>query len=350
MTLPPVTVEALPADIGAEERWDEYIESCPGASVYHRAIFRRIVRQATGHRTLYLRADRGREIVGILPLVHLRSRVFGNYLVGLPYFNHAGVLASDEAAGRALVTRAGELARSAGASHVELRQLGPAEWMPWPSKSHKVEMMLDLPETTDALWKSLRSKLRSQIRRPEKAGIYARIGGVELLDHFYSVFARNMRDLGTPVYGRRFFETFMAHLRGEARIVVCYLSGRPVGAGIVVGFRDVLEIPWASTVREANHLSPNMLLYWKVLEYAVEHGYRRFDFGRSTPGEGTFKFKQQWGAKPVPLHWYYWMRDGGDLPEINPDNPRYALAIRAWQRLPVVVTRVVGPHLVKNLP
>jgi serine/alanine adding enzyme len=346
----PIVVDELPREPAAEAAWDAFVAGRPEGSVYHRSVYRALIAEATGHDPQLLRALSGGRLVGVLPLVHLRSAVFGNYFVGLPYFNHCGVLAESDAARNALLDAAADRARWVNATHVELRQLGPVEGHPWPGRSTKVEMLLDLPDSPGALWQRFRPKLRAQIRRPTKAGLYARIGDATLLEDFYGVFARNMRDLGTPVYAPGFFRAFLRHQPERTRICVVYRAGRPVGGGIVVGDRETLEIPWASTVREANPDSPNMLLYWKLLEYAVEAGYRRFDFGRSTPGEGTFAFKKQWGAEPVPLHWYYWLRDDGPLPELNPKNPRYQLAIRAWQRLPVPLTRLLGPPLVKNLP
>ncbi len=352
--MPETVVDELPTNAAAEAAWDTFVAAQAHASVYHRSCYRAIVAEGTGNAVQLLRAMRDGQIVGGLPLVHLKSALFGSYFVSLPYFNHCGVLSTDEAARDALLEAAIERARWVNASHIELRHLGaigvsidPAIW---PVKTAKVEMFLDLPGTAAELFAAFKPKLRAQIRRPRKAGLYARVGGIELLNDFYTVFCRNMRDLGTPVQSLGFFQAFIAHQPGAAHVCVVYRAGAPVGAGIVVSDRRVLEIPWASTIREANADSPNMLLYWSLLEFAIETGHARFDFGRSTPGEGTFHFKTQWGAQPVPLHWYYWLAEGGALPEINPKNPKYELAIRLWQHLPVAVTRVLGPPLVRNLP
>ena len=350
MTPEIVTIDELPVEPEGERAWDAYVDAHPDASVYHRAVYRRIVSEGTGNQSVYFRASVSGRLVGVLPIVHLKSVLFGSSLVSLPYFNHCGVLADDHAARDALLQAAVERAMFLGVSHIELRQFGPSEGLTWPGKTHKVEMILDLPDSVDALFRGFTAKLRAQIRRPGKACIYARLGGLELLDDFYAVFAQNMRDLGTPVYGQGFFRAFMLRQPESTRLCVCYRSGKPVAGGLVVGHRDVLEIPWASTLRAENHDSPNMLLYARLLEFAVESGYRRFDFGRSTPHEGTFAFKQQWGARPSPLHWYYWLKPGTALPEQNPKNPKHRLAIRTWQKLPLSLTRLVGPHLVKHLP
>ena len=211
-------------------------------------------------------------------------------------------------------------------------------------------MQLQLPNTTDALFKSFDAKLRSQIRRPTKEGMIARVGGVEELDAFYEVFSTNMRDLGTPVYSKVFFKNILAGFAGMSWVCTVYQGPTAVASGLLLGFKDMLEIPWASSLSAYNRFSPNMLLYWTVLQFACERGFKIFDFGRSTSGEGTYRFKEQWGARPVPLYWYYWLREGGPLPELNPKNQKFRAAIAAWKQLPVAVTRWIGPSIVRNLP
>jgi FemAB-related protein (PEP-CTERM system-associated) len=160
-----------------------------------------------------------------------------------------------------------------------------------------------------------------------------------------------MRDLGTPVYALSFFKNILATFPETTWICTIFSKdGLPIASGFLVGFKDNIEIPWASSLRKYNSLGPNMLLYWSVLKLACKRGYRVFDFGRSTPEEGTYRFKVQWGAKPVPLYWHYWLKNGGSLPEFNPKNPKYQLAIQIWKRLPVPLTRILGPAIVKNLP
>jgi len=211
-------------------------------------------------------------------------------------------------------------------------------------------MRLAVPHQYEELMKAFPPKLRSQVRRGEKEDMTSKIGGIELLEDFYKVFTLNMRDLGTPVYEKRWFAEILATFPREARICVVSLHGKPLATGFVYGFRDRLEIPWASSDRTYAKFAPNMMLYGAVLRYACEQGYRWFDFGRSSKDSGTYRFKEQWGAKPVQLYWYYWLKDEGPLPEINPQNPKYQFAIKVWQRLPVSVATMVGPHIAKYLP
>ncbi len=208
-------------------------------------------------------------------------------------------------------------------------------------------MILELAEDADTQWQGFDAKLRNQIRKAEKSGLTAIVGGKELLADFYAVFVRNMRDLGTPVYAEKFFSEVLNVFCDHTRIIVVHLEGKPVAAGLIAWFRDTVEIPWASSIRDYNQLCPNNLLYWTALQYALAHGFTRFDFGRSTPGEGTYRFKEQWGAKPIQLNWQYLLPEGDSLPELNTKNPKFEMAIRVWQKLPLDLTRLIGPHIVK---
>jgi FemAB-related protein (PEP-CTERM system-associated) len=159
-----------------------------------------------------------------------------------------------------------------------------------------------------------------------------------------------MRDLGTPFYGKPFFYNILESFPENSQIIVLRMNNQPVAAGFLIGYRDTLEIPWASTIRDVNQLSMNMLLYWEALKFAIQSGFRYFNFGRSSRDAGTFRFKQQWGAQPKQLYWHYWLGEQGELPTLNPSNPKYALLINLWKRLPVTLTRWLGPPIVKNLP
>jgi serine/alanine adding enzyme len=303
-----------------------------------------------GHPTFYNMAlDENGAVQGVLPLVFLRSRLFGRFLVSLPYLNYGGLVTSSPEATALLLEEAGRCARALRSRHIELRHVAGLQ-LDWPKKDHKVSMRLALPERFEDLMKVFPPKLRSQIRRGEKEGMTVQVGGLELLDDFYRIFSRNMRDLGTPVYEKDFFKEILSTFPRDARLCCVYLQDQVLAAGTLYGFREIIEIPWAASDRRYARMAPNMMLYGSVLRYACEQGYRVFDFGRSTKDSGTYRFKEQWGAKPVQLHWYYWLCDGGPLPELNPQNPKYALAIRIWQHLPVPVATFIGPRVAKYLP
>ena len=159
-----------------------------------------------------------------------------------------------------------------------------------------------------------------------------------------------MRDLGTPVYSNSFFSKILQQFPEHSKIIIVHLNNRPVAAAFLLGYKDTLEIPWASTIKDVNHLSMNMLLYWEVLKFAIKNQYQYFDFGRSSKNSSTFRFKQQWGAKPKQMYWHYWLPENVELPRLNPDNPEFALAISVWKKIPVIITKWLGPLIVKNLP
>jgi FemAB-related protein (PEP-CTERM system-associated) len=331
-------------------RWDAFVDQHPDATGYHLWAWKGVFERVFGHRSIYLTAERDGVTTGVLPLVAFRSAIFGRFLVSLPFVNYGGVLASDEASANALVARAASIARELRASHVELRHRS-RRFEGLTPKEHKVSMLLPLAESADALWTALDRKVRNQVRKAEKSGLTPDAAGAETLKDFYDVFAHNMRDLGTPVYSRRFFQDVLATFPDRASLVVVREAGsrRPVATALTWRWRDTVEVPWASSLREFNAMAPNNLLYWTIIQRAIAGGASVLDFGRSTPGEGTFHFKRQWGAEPLPLCWEYDLIDGG-LPDQSPKNPKFGLAIRMWKQLPVPIANAIGPRIVRSIP
>lgn len=330
--------------------WDHYVSEHPDASIYHQSVWRHILRQAFGKSWYVVAAIQGTRVLGGISLVHMRSPLFGNSLVSMPYFNYGGVLVDTEEWLVPVLNGCTDLAKQLKVQHLELRHLRN-HYDQLPVKTGKVSMWLNLPSDSDALLKGFKPKLRSQVRKGEKNGLGVRDGGIELLDDFYEVFSRNMRALGTPVYGKSFFQLILEAIPKTSRLVVVTSpEGQPIAGGFLLGFRDRLEIPWASSLREYNYLQSNMFLYWNCLRYACDHAYRIFDFGRSSVGAPTYKFKEQWGAQPIDHYWHYWLDRDQEMPQLNPQNPKFKLAISTWQRLPLSVTRLLGPFIAKHLP
>ncbi len=317
-----------------------------------------VLAQAMGHRPYLLIARDSAEgpVQGLLPLAHVRSRLFGSYLVSLPYLNRGGVVAQSSAIASALIDRAIELAAELDVAYLELRHSSPIAHPGLPAqRDEKHRMVLTLPATPEALWKGLDAKVRNQVRKGDKAGLSIQWGSHALLDPFYDVFAVNMRDLGTPVYGKDLFRSIMTHFPQQAELAVVSCAGRPVAGAILLhemgsaGSPGVTQVPSASSLREFNHTSANMWMYHQLLLRAIERRAGVFDFGRSSEGSGTYKFKKQWGAQPEPTVWQYHVRRG-DINAVRPDSPKYRRRIEMWQRLPVWLTRMVGPTLVRGIP
>jgi serine/alanine adding enzyme len=330
--------------------WDAYVESRGDATGYHSWRWRRVFADAFGHEPVYLLAREGGVITGVLPLVQIKSLLFGRTLTSLPFLNYGGVKADAPEIGRALVLFAHDEAVARKCRHVELRHVD-RQFSDLPCKTHKVAMHLALPATpAEGMWEALDRKVRNQIRKAEKSGLVVERGGEALVNDFYTVFARNMRDLGTPVYSRRLFEEVMRVFPDRAQLHVVRLDGAPIAAGLTYRTPQMVQLPWASSLRPFNALCPNVLLYWDAIQFAQQSGAAVFDMGRSTPNEGTFRFKAQWGATPVPLHWEYELVTPGELPDVSPANPKYQFAVALWQKLPLALTMRVGPMIVRAIP
>jgi FemAB-related protein (PEP-CTERM system-associated) len=306
--------------------------------------------QGLNHTPFVVTATSGGELVGVLPLILVKSAIFGRFLVSLPYVNSAGIIARDDFVASGLIDNAIRLAMIHGANYLELRHeqelkhAGLGE-----SSTAKVHMRLALPATSEELMSQFKSKLRSQIRNGEKKGLTPHWGGKELLEDFYSVFSRNMRDLGTPVYGRGLFQNILAEFGDDAEFCVMRLGARNVAAGLLIHSNGVSEVPSASSLREFNQTNANMVLYWQLLTRAIERGQRTFDFGRCDKDGNHFKFKAQWGAQPQPAIWQYHVLRGRPK-DMRPKSAKYQLMIRAWQKLPVQLANAIGPAIVRGIP
>jgi FemAB-related protein (PEP-CTERM system-associated) len=331
-----------------EARWNGYVDRHPDACVYHRWAWGEIFHRAYGMKSFPLIAEREGRVTGLLPLVELARGPFRPQIVSLPYFAHGGAIADDEASYRALLAAATRVARERGAQHVELRH---AHAVPGslPARDDKVLMVMDLPDAVDALEKRVGSKVRADVRRPQKEGMTTEIGGRELVRDFHATYAAVMRDLGSPCHSAELFDE--AARRFEERMFVARVlyQGRTVGAAFLIGQGDTLEVPCAGTLHALNKLRPNMLLYWAIFGAAIERGYKRFSFGRSTVDAGTYTFKKNWGASPIPLRYEYILRDGVELPHAHGENPLLARVSQAWMQLPLPVTTIIGPRLVRHL-
>lgn len=334
------------------QRWDSYVLARDDAGPYHLFAWRRAVEGAYGHKAVYLMAeDDDQHIRGILPLVLVQPPLFKGVLVSLPYCDYGGALASDAETLASLHHTAGDHALKMHA-RLEIRLKNPEESLGKACRmevqSHKTRMVRSLPATQEELWDSFKSKLRSQVRRPMKDGFQFVIGSGELLNDFYRVFAINMRDLGSPVHSREWIGAVVRWYGERARVGVVYTGTTPAAAGIILETNGLVAIPWASALDEYGRSSPNMLLYWGFLAYACEMGCTRFDFGRSTPGEGTYRFKEQWGAEPYPLFWY--REAGPGSTAVNDSSGRIRRLVEGlWARLPRGMTDTIGPMVRKYI-
>lgn len=330
--------------------WDDYVARHGSATAYHRASAVEIGAQAFKLRTSYVSAYEGEDIVGVLPLVEQSSRMFGRFLVSLPFVTYGGILADNSEIASKLAERAADEAQRRDVDHVELRHTAALPEIGLAERLDKVSMILQLPDSEITLSKQLGAKLRSQIRRGERENIEVTWGGAELIPEFYSVFAPAMHALGTPVYPKYFFEVVYDSMRDVSDILVIKMSGQPHAVAFLVQHGETTEVPWAVATPNAKQCSVNMRMYWELLLHSIHKRAQAFDFGRSTVDSGTYRFKAQWGAEPHQLHWHYWLPTGASVPKLNQSNPKYARAAQIWRSLPLWVANKVGPIIIRNLP
>jgi FemAB-related protein (PEP-CTERM system-associated) len=330
--------------------WQQYTDRFGRPACHCDPRWLMVLREAMGHKSYLLEVKEHGGLVGVLPLALVDSFLFGRFLVSLPYVNWAGVIANTEAIATALVERAVQLADELDVNYLELRHerqhKHPALGVRYTSKAN---MRLPLPSSAVELWEQLRSVVRTQVRKSEKQGFFVEWGGVHLLDGFYRVFTQNMRDLGTPVYSRRLFERILAIFPDEAELCVVRDGSRPIAGSLAIHGRGFTEVPSASCLREYRSSAVNSLMYWRLIQRAIERQQQVFDFGRSTIGSGTYAFKRKWGAEPEPSLWQYYVRKGSQT-DMRPECGKYDRLIAIWRRLPVSLTRVAGPWIVRGIP
>jgi FemAB-related protein (PEP-CTERM system-associated) len=335
--------------------WDEYVDAHKDASPYHRFAWILSVEQAYQHKNVSLLAFNEEKLVGILPCIKMQRPFSKPSYCALPYCDLGHGLANDANILQALQNEALALLQSEGGNSFDYRDSVsdiPSDEL----AGKKVRMVLPLPGDSITLMSGFKSKLRSQIRKAEKNGLTCVVANNQTqIDDFYQIFAINMRKLGSPVHSKKWFEDLFKHYSQHIVLSVVYSDKVPVGAGIVLRSANKAAIPWASTVAEYNKLSPNMMLYWSLLEHVSNLGCTEFDFGRSTYDEGTYKFKRQWGAEPVPLAWSNLVPNQqpstSTLTETNTDNLSQirSLVEKVWAKLPLSVTTLVGPKIRKHI-
>jgi len=336
-----------------KDRWDNFVNNHPDATPYHLSAWTTAVQNAYAFESFNLIAEENNQILGIFPISLLKIPFKNAELVALPYCDVGAPLATDSGVKKKLIDGALVVGKSNNVSFVDIRgeiatNILQSYGDTSQTNNNKVRMLLDLPGSAEELWTGFKSKLRSQVRKSEKNGLTFQFSN-DKIDDFYSVFSLNMRDLGSPVHSKNWFKEIIKQFADNAKLGLVYHKDKAIGAGIILQAGNKISIPWASTLREYNRLGPNMLLYWKFLEYAADNNCNTFDFGSSTPNEGTYRFKSQWGAKPSPLPWRKIFLKGTPANvTTKPSKKREQLAA-IWQKLPLPIANVTGPYLRKYI-
>jgi FemAB-related protein (PEP-CTERM system-associated) len=337
------------SDASSHAAWNAFVHASPRASFYHRAEWQDINERCFGHRTAYLAAVEGDRVVGVFPIVQLKSRLFGNVACSMPFVNYGGPCGETDAIEQRLLSEAEALVAEWKADYLEIRSrrdLGER----YPSSTHKVSMTIDLNADPDVLWNGFKSSHRNEVRRAYKHGFTARFGP-ELIDDFYAVLSESWRDLGTPIYSKSYLNTVLGTFPGATRICVVYAAdGTPAAAAFDGVHNGTVEGMWMGTRAAYRRQLVGYVLYWELVKHACESGFQRFHLGRSTADSGGEQFKKKWNAEAMQLYWQYVLGNRTAIPALNVDNPKYQFAIKMWQRLPVPVTQAIGPFISKSIP
>ena len=340
-----IEIRALaPASAG---HWDAFIAQCPEATFFHRAGWKEVIETSFGHDCPFLYAARAGEIAGVLPLVHVKTRLFGNGLISTGFTVGGGPAAIDDAARTALDRAAIALAEERGVDFLEYRS-GTATHPGWASKPELYVVFRKPIEADDEKnMQAIPRKQRAMVRKGIKAGLVSEID--DETERLYDVYAESVRNLGTPVFGRPYLRHLKRVFGDDCDVVTILDRGTPVASVMNFYFRDTVLPYYGGGTAGAREVAGNDFMYWEVMRRAAARGYRMFDFGRSKRGTGAFAFKKNWGFPPEPLVYEFHLRKGGEVPDVNPLNPKYRLFIAAWQRLPLALANRIGPLVARGL-
>jgi len=336
-------------DENRKAAWEDYVDGHPHATFYHRVGWKKVMEKSFGHKTYYLMALQDENITGILPLVHLKSFLFGSMLCSLPFMGIGGICADNDGVETALLDAAGGLLKELKGDYLELRSTKRSK-ADIPVKTHKVTMTVELDSDPELIWKNFKTKHRTAIRRAAKNELEIRSGTEEFLNTFYEIESTGWRDLGTPFYPKSFFKNIVNELGDHIEIFLVFYQGQPIATAFNGLFKDEVEGMWTYVLREHVKLQANYFLYWEMIRKACEKGYRKFHLGRSTTESGGAFYKSKWNAIPTQLYWGYVLNKAQTVPDLDVENPKYKRAIQLWKKLPVNLTRWIGPLLAKNIP
>lgn len=340
----PLSIREL--DSASTDRWEAFVDACPEATFFHRAGWKRVIEEAFGHRTWFLYAERNGQIEGVLPLAQIKSRLFGNSLMSLPFCVYGGVAAGDEPVRTALEDEAGALAQRLKVDFMEMRNRVQRH-NDWPSKDLYVTFRKPIDSDPEKNLLAIPRKQRAMVRKGIKADLRGEVD--RDTSRFFDAYAESLRNLGTPVHARRYFDLLMEVFGADCEILTVTKGSQVVSSVMSFYFRDEVLPYYGGGTALARDVKGNDFMYWDLMCRASERGITVFDYGRSKKGTGSYSFKKNWGFEPEPLHYEYQLVKATEVPDVNPLNPKYQLLINTWKRLPLSITKMLGPLIARQL-
>lgn len=337
-------------------RWDAFVSSQPTSSICHTTGWQRVIEQTWKHQQHSLYAERDGEISGVLPMFHIKGW-FGSMLLSTPNGVYGGAVANDTASHLALIDAAKSLAIETQVDYLELRDAGLNNLAPFSLPRHEfieqnlyVSFARTITDDDEELMKSFPRDVRRMIRQGEKQGLASSLGRAELLDEFYELYAASVRRLGTPVFPKKMFAEFLREFPDRSDILVIRDGLRAVAAVMSFYFKDTVMPYYSGSKPEFYHAGVNNFMYRELMRLAADRGFKRFDFGRSKLGTGACEFKRGWRMNERSLPYKFFLVRAKKMPNLNPANPKFNMMIETWKHLPLWLTKLIGPKIVRNFP
>ncbi len=330
-------------------KWNELVSAHPNATPYHLYEWGEICR-AVGNEPIYLKDG------GVLPLVFIKSLIFGNRLVSMPLADHGGPL-SEERYTMQLLGESIKSAESKGVDYIELRDISQNQKSLYESAGFKcrqnyITFELDLNKTNTELLSVMRKNLRTEIHKLEREQElqFVELKSVNEIEDFYKLYLETMKRHGSPQLSIKFFYKMkeLLELLGAVKVFFAVYEGKKVAAFVVISFNKKIY-HWSSVVdNDYRILDPQTFLMWELISWARSYGYTILDLGRTRRGGNIYFAKSAWGASERDLvdAFYFF---GREHKPADPEDKFYKLASRVWRVLPFFVTNFLGPKIAPKI-
>jgi FemAB-related protein (PEP-CTERM system-associated) len=329
-----------------ENDWDVFVNECDDATFFHLAGWRTVLEKAFSHKTYYFYAESNNQIVGVLPLARVRSMIFGDHLISLPFAVYGGAIAVDDNVKSELINAACNLAKELNVEDLEIRNITSFR-SEWPRKDLYVRFRKEISTDIDVNMKEIPRKQRAMVRKGIKAGLEGVVDNS--VDRIYGIYSESVRNLGTPVFSKNYLQVLKEVFSESCEVLMITHEGRDIAGVMSFYFKDQVLPYYGGSIESARALKANDFMYWDLMCRASAKGARIFDYGRSKVGSGAYSFKKNWGFEPEPLNYEYYLVNAKEMPQLNPNNPKYKYFINTWKKLPVSISNRLGPYLAKSL-
>ena len=332
-----------------QQQWDDYVYRTIRGSFFHTITWKTILEKVFGYQAWYFLAEQDGETKGVLPLFLVKKPFRGQVLVSVPFGVYGGICAESPEASSALLQRGQELSHELHADFLELRHVND-RGLDLPIKDLYFTFIREIFDGEEKNMAAIPRKQRRMVRQGIGHGLRATFGGKEVLNEFYHVYSSSLRNLGTPAFPYRYFEVLLDELGERCKILTVWYQDQIAAAVMTFCYKDQLLPYYGGGLPQFLRYAVYDFMYWELMRYGWEHGYKVFDFGRSKQGTGAYDFKRHWGFEPQPLHYQYYLPQGGSLPNMSPTNPKFQPFIALWKKFPLPVANFMGPHIIKYLP